>query len=311
MKRIFLIGGSGYIGTAVLAKLHGAGMEVAALSRDLGGDSRLVERGVRPVRGDTSQLDVLTREAELADAVIYVAINNPSEHAALNALVAALQGTDKCFIFTSGATLVAEATEGHYSARQVAENDEFTPPPGSVRLDSEKIVLAAAAARGVRSMTIRPPLVYGNGGSTQIPRYAKCGQTTGTVRYIGPGENYWAYIHVEELAECYSRLLEGGRAGQAYHPVGGEISMGDLARAVGEALRLPTGSWSVAEAEATYGFWGARVGMSSSCRPIGPITAAHLNWRPERQDILDDIIHGSYAQAWSAGTGTPSPRRSP
>jgi nucleoside-diphosphate-sugar epimerase len=299
MQRVFLIGGSGYIGSAVLGRLHAAGLQITALSRTADSDTRLTEQGAEPVRGDTSNLDVLKREAERADAVIYVAINNPSEHAALSAVASSLEGTRKCFIFTSGATLVAEPTEGHYSALQVGEEDQFTPPAGSVRLSSE-VIVQSSARRGVRSMTIRPPLVYGHGGSTQITRYAACGKKTGIVRYVGPGDNFWGYIHVDDLAECYLRLLQLGQPGQAYHAVAGEVRMGDLAGAVGQALNLPTGSWSVAEAEDAYGVWGARVGMSSSCRPIAPIAEAHLKWRPARVDILEDVVHGSYFQGWMA-----------
>jgi len=297
MKRVFVIGASGYIGKAVVKHLRQQQIEVAALSRTAEKEPPLIELGARVVRGDTEALEILAREASAADAVIYTAVNNPNEHSALKALIASLEDSGKPLLFTSGATIVAEATEGRYSTRQVGEDEDVTPPPGSVRLSSEKIV-REAAARGIRSMVIRPPLVYGNAGSTQIPRYYNCGRKTGTVRYVGPGENCWAFVHVDDLAEMYSRLLTDGQRGHVYHAVAGEVLMGDLARAVARVLDVPADGWSVPEAEQWYGTWAAQVGLGGNCRPVGRVAEAHLHWRPGRTDILEDVISGSYARAW-------------
>lgn len=293
-----MIGASGYVGGAIVARLSAAGLHVSGLSRSEASDQRVADAGAIPVRGDTGNLGLLRHEAKESDFVVYASINNPGEHQALHAIVGALESSNKPLIFTSGATIVAEATVGHFSARQFGENDPFVPPEGSVRLSSEEIVVGAAA-RGVRSMIVRPPLVYGHGGSVQIPRFAQCGLKTGSVRFIGPGENMWAVVHVDDLAEMYVRLLQDGRAGQVYHVSAGEVTMGDLARAVAQTLGVPAASASVDEAEAWYGTWGARVGMSSSCRPIAPIAEAHLKWRPRRADIIEDVTIGSYANAWS------------
>jgi nucleoside-diphosphate-sugar epimerase len=295
----FIIGASGYVGSAVARRMVESGSEVSALSRTETSDARLLDAGVRPVRGDTAALELLTQEARSADVVIYAASPSPLEHEALRTLVAALNGSGKPLLFTSGATVVAEATGGGYSAKQVAENETITPPPGSTRRSSELIILNAAASN-IRSMVIRPPLIYGHGRSVQIPRYASCGLKTGTVRYVGAGENVWAFVHVDDLAEMFVRLIGGGLGGHIYHAVAGEVAMGTLAAAVARALNLPVGRWSLAEAEAWYGTFAAQVGQGSSCRPIAPITNALLNWRPERNDILEDIISGSYAQAWKA-----------
>jgi nucleoside-diphosphate-sugar epimerase len=305
-NRAFIIGASGYVGSAVTRRLVHSGMEISALSRTEASDARLSNAGARPVRGDTAALELLTQEARLADVVIYAANASPVEHIALQTLLAALNGSGKPLIFTSGAAVVAEATGGSYSARQVAEDESVTPPLGSTRRSSEIIVLRASASI-IRSMVVRPPLIYGHGGSVQIPRYANCGLKTGTVRYIGAGENVWAFVHVDDLAEMYLRLINAGLGGHIYHTVAGEVAMGTLATAVARALSLPVGSWSLAEAEAWYGTWAARVGQGSSCRPIAPITNALLGWRPERNDILEDVMSGSYAQAWKTSTTAAMP----
>lgn len=297
MKSVFLIGASGYIGGAILRRLLVDGAEVTALSRSEAGDDQIAGTGAEILRGGTGSLALLAEQAGRADAVIYAAVNNPDELAALSVLVKAMEGSGKPLIFTSGATVVSELTHGHYSARQVAEDDDFTPLPISKRLMSEKTVFGGGA-RGVRTMVVRPPLVYGHAGSVQIPRYAESGFTSGAVRYIGPGENMWAFVHVDDLAEMYARLLVQGRIGQAYHVTAGEVAMGRLAAAIARSIGLPALSCTEDEGVQWYGEWGAFVGHSSNCRPISPVMTAHLGWAPKRNDIFDDVLTGSYRQQW-------------
>jgi nucleoside-diphosphate-sugar epimerase len=299
LKRIFLIGASGYIGSHLARAFVARGLEVAGLSRSAAGDAAVEAAGATPVRGSMADIEVLRTAARRSDAVVHAARYAPEEAAALDALVDALSGTDKALVLTSGASVIAEETGGRASPNRYPEDAPLNPPRmAAVRVSSEQIVLNAPA-RGVRGAVIRPPIVYGDGANGKVSLLAGCAARTGVVRHVGPGENQWGVVHIDDLCEVFRRAIERTAGAAVYHPVAGEVSMGDLARAVGRAIGRPAAGWDLAEAEAGYGKFQARVGLGSSCRPIGAWTEEVLGFRPERNDLLQDVASGTYTRDWT------------
>jgi nucleoside-diphosphate-sugar epimerase len=131
-QKLFITGGSGYIGSVVIEYAIAEGFLVTALSRTPESDVKIKVLGATPVRGDLKSHDVLTREASKADAVINIADVISSNYAiamderfqinndAIDALAAGLKGSDKPLVLTSGTVYAAPDSEGK-------ETDESNP----------------------------------------------------------------------------------------------------------------------------------------------------------------------------------------
>lgn len=74
--QVFITGGSGLIGSAVVRELLGNGHSVLALARSDAGASALQKAGAAVVRGGLADLDVLRAGAGEADGVIHLAFSN-------------------------------------------------------------------------------------------------------------------------------------------------------------------------------------------------------------------------------------------
>src|SRR6185295_15451825 len=202
--KVFLTGATGYIGMAVAERLRAAGHQLAGLARSDEAAAKLEAAGVTPVRGDFTNPAAVASGARAADAVISMATTyDPTVDApAVDAILDALAGSNKPFIYTSGIWV-----NGDTGGIVV---DETTPPEPVELVAWRKAVedrVLQAAKRGVRSVVIRPAIVYGRGGG--IPAgFVESAQKDGAARYVGTGENRWPFVHVDDLAELYLLALE-------------------------------------------------------------------------------------------------------
>ena len=105
--KVLLTGATGYIGSAVADALRAAGHQVIGLARSETAARRLETRNIRVRRGDLNDAESLTQAAREADAVIHTASTNDenaprADKAAVQALLSALEGSGKPFIYFSG-----------------------------------------------------------------------------------------------------------------------------------------------------------------------------------------------------------------
>ncbi len=173
--RIFVTGGSGFIGSAVVPELIGAGHQVVGLARSEGSADALRGAGAEVVRGDLDDLESLRRGAALADGVIQLAYNHDftdmaaaaeTDRIAIEAMGAVLAGTDKAFVITSGT--LGLALGGAVPAGAVG-TEEQAPGSALPRAASEAAALALASS-GVRSSVVRlAPSVHGVGDHGFVP----------------------------------------------------------------------------------------------------------------------------------------------
>lgn len=297
---IIIFGASGYIGSHAASRLLSAGHSVTAVVRRPGSVSRLESEGARVVVADLDDDQRLAEFGPGHDGIIWAAqLMLEDEGRVVGALLDNLAGTGKAFVFTSGTSLLSQRTDGDWSENTYTEEEAF-PPRRQIapRLEIESLV-RAAVGRGIRGMCVRPPLVWGNGGSKVIADLYHSAVKTGAVCYVGRGLNVYSNVHVEDLAELYRLALEKGAAGALYHAVAGETAYRTIAERIASHLGVPTRGVSVSEAAEIWDRFMGPIVFSSCSRTRSPRSRSELGWAPadDRQDILDDCGHPNYRNA--------------
>ncbi|MFG3229423.1 SDR family oxidoreductase [Kitasatospora sp. NPDC048194] len=287
--RVFITGGTGLIGSAVVAELLDAGHSVTALARSDASAARAEAAGADVLRGGLTDLDVLRTGADRADGVIHLAFNHDfsspealaravaEEGAALAALGDALIGTDRPLVTVSGTP--------HVPGRASTEEDPL-PLDGPVGGRSTSVNRALAlAAQGVRSSEVRlPRTVHNQGQGGFAGLLTDIARRTGVAGYPGDGAQRWPAVHALDAARLFRLALEKAPAGTAWHAVADEgDAVRDIAAVIGRRLGLPV------QPVPQDGFG-----------PLGPIfatdqpassghTRSALGWEPTQPSLLDDL----------------------
>ncbi len=290
--RIFVTGASGWIGSAVVPELIGAGHQVLGLARSDAAAKAVADLGAEVVRGDLNETDVLRAGALDSDGVIHLAFVVPSvteeatrtDAAAIGTFVASLAGSGKPLVI-SGATLV---TPG----RPATERDELIARgPIAARISNMRTALAAAE-RGVRPcLVMLPRSVHGQGDRHGfIPRLIAMARAKGVSGYIGDGTSRWPAVHVKDAATLYRLAVEEAPAASVLNAVGDEgVPVREIAEAIGRRLDLPARSRPAGEYE------GMMVPLLSTDMPASSaITQELLGWKPTRPGLIEDIEQGHY-----------------
>jgi nucleoside-diphosphate-sugar epimerase len=157
-------------------------------------------------------------------------------------------------------------------------------------------MVRTAAQFGIRAMVIRPPLVYGHGGCKVISDIYHSARKTGSVCYVGRGLNAYSSVHVDDLANLFSLVLQRGKAGALYHCVAAETSFRAMAETIARVLDVGTRSVTVEEAQQIWDKFSGVTVFSSCSRIRSPVARAELGWEqtPERSDILEECRHPAY-----------------
>ena len=293
--RVFVTGATGFIGTAVVRELIDAGHQVLGLARSDAAAKSLIAKGADVHHGSLEDLEGLGSGAAAADGVIHTAFIHDfsnygpaaeADRRAIEALGAAIAGSDRPLVLTSG-TLLAQR-QGSFATEEDAPNPSFPRK-------SEKAALALAA-RGVCASVLRlPPSVHGNGDHGFVPRLISVAHEKGVSAFIGDGLNRWPAVHRLDAAHLYRLVLEKGSAGATYHGVADEgVPTREIAEAIGRGLSVPVVSKS-REAAADHFGWIARFfgidGPASSA-----LTQEGLGWRPVQPGLIADLNAAHYFQ---------------
>lgn len=292
--RVFVTGATGWVGSAVVRDLIAAGHRVLGLCRSEEKAAALAAAGAEIHRGSLQDLESLKAGAAGADGVIHLAFNHDfskfaengeDERRAIAAIGAALEGSGRPLVVTSGIALLAPG--------EIAT--EASPPrlAGSFPRNPEAAV-AALAARGVRATFVRlPPSVHGHGDRGFVPRFIALAREKRVSPYIGDGDNRWPAVHREDAAPVFRLALERGAEGGPFHAVADEgVRFKAIAEVIGRRLNVPVVSRSPEEAAAHFGWFANFAGID--CPASSERTQAVLGWRPERPGLLADIDHPAY-----------------
>lgn len=287
--QVFMTGGSGLIGSAVVRELLDNGHTVLALARSDSSDAALGDAGAATVRGGLADLDAVRSGAAKADGVIHLAFSNDfsspaalaegiaEESAALAAMGEELVGSDRPLVTVSGTPWVP--------GRASTEADPL-PLDGLVGGRGRSVMATLdLASRGVRSSAVRMPrTVHNNGNGGFAGLLANIARQTGVSGYPGDGSQRWPAVHALDAAVLFRLVLENAPAGTAWHAVADEgDAVRDMATVIGRRLGLPV----EAVPDETFGQLGPIFATDQ------PSSSAHtqqaLSWKPQHPGLLEDL----------------------
>jgi nucleoside-diphosphate-sugar epimerase len=298
--KVLVTGTTGYLGRAVAQRLLTAGHEVTGLVRDDLAVRTLALSGIDPVLGDLDDSNSLRGAAEGVDAVIEAA---SADHAASTVgLLEIIAGTGRRFIRTSGTGIYADGAGGEPSDTVHTEDDGYTPVPQlAPRYHLDELTMAAAQA-GDHTIVIRPSMVYGYGGSEQLPVLLRTALRDGVSRYTGRGLNRYGNVYLDDVAEAYRLALEHAPAGSVYNLAADECELRQIATGIAGLFGFDGAvSTSIEETGQAIGAMYA-AGMASNSRVDSARARTELGWSPGGPSLLDDLARGSYRRLWAFRT---------
>ena len=303
--KIFVTGASGWIGSAVVPELIGAGHEVTGLARSDASAQALVKAGAQVERGTIDDLDILAKTAAASDGVIHLAFKHDiaftgdfvgaatADRTAVDTFGDALADSGKPFVIASGLL-------GLTPGRVATERDGLTPDSGaghgegpSARLATAQATLALAD-RGVRSSVLRlPPTVHGDGDNGFMTALVGLARQHGNAAYVGDGSNRWPAVHRLDAARLFRLAAENAPAGSVLHAVGDEgVPIRAIAEVFGQQLDLPVVSVPPEDAAERFSFLGGFIALDSPASAT--ITRELLDWQPTHQGLIEDLEQGHY-----------------
>lgn len=274
--RIFLTGGTGYIGAAVLDAFVRAGHRVDALVRNSERAAQVQERGAHPILGDLAKPASYADAVAAADGTIHTAIEYSArgpelDATAVDTVLKTIAGRAGFFIYTSGIWVLGNQPS------PADESAALNPAPiVAWRPAHEQRVLKAGWSE-FRTSVIRPGIVYG--GSRGLVSDLLKDAANGLVRTVGSGDNHWPLIYDRDLAEFYVRVATNPAASGIFHVNDeGDERLNDLVEAIAEQVAVRP---SV-----------RRVPLAEARQKMGPLADALA---------LDQIVRGPRARAlgWS------------
>jgi nucleoside-diphosphate-sugar epimerase len=289
--RVFVTGATGWVGSAVVPELIGAGHEVVGLARSEGAAAALVAAGAEALRGDLGDPESLRSGAAGSDGVIHLAYNHDfsdmtgaaqTDLRAIETLGAALAGSGRPLVIASGVVLVG----GDRLATEADTGDASAPGGHRVRAAHATLDLAE---RGVRSAVVRlAPSVHGEGDPHFVPALIEIARRSGVSGYVDRGANRWPAVHRLDAAALFRIAVEDAPAGTVLHAIAEEgVPVREIAEVIGARLGLPVRSIAPSEAADHFGFLAGFLTLDAPTSSA--VTRGRFGWEPVQPGLLADI----------------------
>jgi nucleoside-diphosphate-sugar epimerase len=303
--KIFVTGASGWIGSAVVPELLGAGHEVVGLARSDESARRLQAAGAIVQRGDCDDPGGLAKAAADSDGVIHLAFQHEvafergdfaraaaADRCAVEAIGEVLAASDRPLVLASGTLGLAlgrVATE----ADGLIATDLTRANPAGHRMATALFTLSLRGV-GVRSSVLRlPPTVHGDGDHGFMATFVGVARNRGVAGFVGDGANRWPAVHRSDAARLARLAVEQAPAGSVLHSIADQgVPFREIAETMGCRLGVPTASVAAEQALEHFGPLGLFAGLDSPASSA--ITRELLGWEPTGPTLLEDLDQDHY-----------------
>jgi nucleoside-diphosphate-sugar epimerase len=222
--KVFVTGGTGFLGHALTPRLIADGHEVTVLALTPNDMAIAQQLGAKAVRGDLSNQRVLEAAMSGHDCIVHAAaymdhwgvlaqfrkVNVDGTKTMLAAAQASGVGR---FVHVSAASVVLslEPTEGNESLPVVGA--DFCGY-SQTKAEAESIVLASDRP-GFATIAIRPPMIWGAGDKATLPAIVEAVET-GRFAFVEGGTFKTSTCHVENVAEAVVKAVAADAHGEAF-----------------------------------------------------------------------------------------------
>ncbi|SNY93931.1 Nucleoside-diphosphate-sugar epimerase [Cohaesibacter sp. ES.047] len=294
--RIFVTGGTGQIGTAVVNALHAKNYRVTTLARSDASAELQKAMGATPIRGSLTEPDGWVTEALDHDAIVHAAATFESnmgevDHELVASLLKAAQDMPVerkiPFIYTGGCWLYPEAPIIPITERHVLD----PLPEFAWMLDSIEELATCPSFL----LTVIHPAYVVDGKRGTVANFAKSLKEDGSIRIVEDPETHHPFIHADDIADLYVRAVEHGGDGLLLNATAiKSATAGDVAKLVAERLNLPlqTQVVSLEDIQDQLGNWASGYGRSQ--RMQADRAKDVLDWSP-RYDTIEAIVDACLA----------------
>lgn len=248
--RVFVTGGTGFVGTTLTRQLVAKGHEVGVLTRNISRD-RAPEQGVTFLQGDPTKKGPWQDQAAGYDIFINLAgasiFRRWTKEAKILMRESRIQSTRNLVNTLSGrkgrdTVLLSTSAVGYYGFHEDETLDEGSPPGNDylakMALDWEKEALRAEEF-GVRVLTCRFGIVLGRSGGAlaqMVPLFRK-----GLGSALGSGKQWFSWIHEQDLVTIFLFLLEQqSLSGPVNFTAPQPVTNREFTKALGKALGRST-----------------------------------------------------------------------
>ena len=242
MSRVFVTGGSGFIGGALIGRLVRDGHEVHALARSRSAADRVVGLGAIPADGDLADADGLRDAMQGSRRVFHVAGVNelcPRDELAMfqanvagtrNVVAAAAEAGVDRVVYTSSAVVLGEEA-GTIGSESSAHRGRYVSTYERSKHEAELVAFTTAAHHGIDVVAVNPSSVQGPGrveGSARIFLMA--------LRSPRPWlfDTAISLVDIDDCVEAHLLAAERGVAGERYVVSGAVLGVRDAVAMLNE-----------------------------------------------------------------------------
>lgn len=285
--RIFITGATGYIGSAVAARLVRDGHEIHGLARSEERARAIEALGVTPVLGDLADPEEWIGVLQNCDVVVHTAFDgvtgaSEQDHNALEAFrVASLDGRVRRVLYTSGIWV-----HGHGGNTIVDETAPLKPLElVQWRAAHEEIALDLSAHE-VATIILRPGMVYGEGRGILGGWFSEAREKK-TITYPGDGSQHWSMVHREDVADAYALALEHGRGGERYLLTDeSHHTVKQMAEAAAAAADATARAWPAEDVVKTLSLFGKA--LLNDLQATSAKARRELGWVPRHTSFVTE-----------------------
>jgi len=285
--RIFVTGATGYVGSAIAARLVAAQHEVYGLTRHRAAARALEAAGIRPVIGDLAEADAWTGVLQNCDAVVHAAFDGENGAAeadtqALEAVrFAALDGRVRRLLYTSGIWV-----HGPGGEKPVDESAPLKPLELVQWRVAHEEIATDLGLHDVATVILRPGMVYGERRGILGGWFAEA-QEKRALTYPGDGSQHWAMVHRDDLADAYLLALEHGQGGERYLLADeSHYTVKQLAEAAAAAAGVPALPWPADELVGALGLYGKA--LLNDLQVTSAKARRELGWVPRHTSFVNE-----------------------